>query len=298
MNMSGYRNLFGAAAIMAMALTSCLKDSVQIDRPDGQGQEIRLQTSISALTKAPGLGEDGSGNFSPGDVFSLNVCGEADAMADIDYTVGETVLYWDGLGLPAGGKVSFTGCYPVHEAGDDGQFTFTASGNADLLLAKSVAVDYGSSSAVPLVFSHAMHKLEVEYVSDGSVTEEELDGVGTVLTALSSCVVDMREGKIKDGSGSVPAEYESATGSPVSFLLVPQDKDNVSLKITCGSIVKTFSLPSKTSEGEPLSVLEGGCSLKVRITVSKDGIVMDGVQIEGWKPQGTVDGDITLSGID
>ena len=75
-------------------------------------------------------------------------------------------------------------------------FTFNSDGNTDLLLAKSLAVDFGSSATVPLIFSHALHKLEVEYVSDGSVTEEDLDGVETVLTALSSCVVDMKEGII------------------------------------------------------------------------------------------------------
>lgn len=292
-----YKTLLGTALLAAIALASCSKSSIHGGKPDGDDREIRLRTSISALTKTPDLGQDGSGNFSSGDVFSLGVYGESAAPVYVDYTVGKTVLYWDGLGLTEGGKVSFSGCYPVYKAGDDGLFTFNSDGNTDLLLAKSLAVDFGSSATVPLIFSHALHKLEVEYVSDGSVTEEDLDGVETVLTALSSCVVDMKEGIIKDGSGSASAEYESVTGSSVSFLLVPQDKDNVSLKITCGSIEKTFILPSETSEDEPLSVLEGGCRLKVRISVSRDGIVMDGLQIEGWNPQGTVNGDITLTGI-
>ena len=46
--------------------------------------------------------------------------------------------------------------------------------------------------------------------------------------------------------------------------------------------------------GRPVSMLDGGRCLTVQINVSSDKIELDGVQIEGWGQQGSVDGDIEL----
>ena len=83
-------------------------------------------------------------------------------------------------------------------------------------------------------------------------------------------------------------------GSQVSCFMVPQEKDNVTLEVSLDDMVRTLSIPDYDQDGNPVNMLEGGKCLTVQINLSSDKIELDGVQIEGWGQQGSVDGDIEL----
>lgn len=286
-----------AAAGLLPLLTGCEGTPGNGNGPTGEPTEIRITTSIDALAKAPQLDQNGAGNFAPGDRFALNIAADGFESVLKNYTVGSTELFWEDLGLPdAAGTVNFSGCYPCPETVREGTFTFTAPSTADkdLLLAKAVRTDKGSVKPVKLAFSHALHKLAVRYVSDGSYSDEELAGVVTSLRALSSCTVDLEKGEILEGTQTAEAETDEVSGKEVAFLLVPQPKDGVALNVRFKGIDKTFLLPAATTEGIPLTRLEGGKTLTVELTVAKDGIRIDASQIGGWNSQGNIDGEIII----
>lgn len=144
-----------------------------------------------------------------------------------------------------------------------------------------------------LVFKHALHKLVVKYVSD-DLTDEQLSEISTSVKALSSCGIDLAKGAIQNGTTSGLSEVGTMQGSQVSCFIVPQEKDNVTLEVSLGDMVSTLSVPDNDQDGRPVSMLDGGRCLTVQINVSSDKIELDGVQIEGWGQQGSVDGDIEL----
>ena len=298
MIMKSYKFFLYAAAILPAAI-SC--DRSVLPGGDGGSDEVEvtgkidIRTAVGPIVKAPQLGEDGSGNFIDGDVFSLTVSGDGFEVIR-DYTVGGTELFWSDLGLPENpGTVRFAGCYPAQEAasGDGCRLEVLANGETDLLLAKAVPVEY-QASAVDLKFSHAFHRLAIEYVSDGTYSDSDLSQVATSVNAMSSCTVDLRKGEVESGSAARPARYMEKKGNSVSYMLIPQQKDDVTVEVSFQGMKKTFTLPDTTGDGQALSLLEGGKMLTVQLEISSDGIRMDGVQIVGWESQGTVNGGISF----
>ncbi|MBO8445876.1 MAG: fimbrillin family protein [Bacteroidetes bacterium] len=297
--MKSYKFFLYAAAILPAAV-SC--DRSVLPGGDGGSDEVEvtgkidIRTAVGPIVKSPQLGQDGSGNFVSGDMFRLTVSGEAfDDISEI-YTVGETELFWSDLELPDNsGTVYFSGCYPVQDAVSDGSFRFDmpTDGETDLLLAKAVDVEYPAAT-VDLKFGHAFHKLAVKYVSDGTFSDSDLSQVTTVVNAMSSCTVDLSKGEIEAGSASVQSRYAEKSGDSVAYMLVPQQKDKVTVDVSFQGMKKTFTLPDTTEDGHTLSMLEGGKMLSVRLVISSDGIRMDGVQIIGWESQGTVNGSISF----
>ena len=298
MIMKSYKFFLYAAAILPAAI-SC--DRSVLPGGDGGSDEVEvtgkidIRTAVGPIVKAPQLGEDGSGNFIDGDVFSLTVSGDGFEVIR-DYTVGGTELFWSDMGLPENpGTVRFAGCYPAQEAasGDGCRLEVLANGETDLLLAKAVDVEYPAAT-VDLKFGHAFHRLAVKYVSDGTFSDSDLSQVTTVVNAMSSCTVDLSKGEIEAGSASVQSRYAEKSGDSVAYMLVPQQKDKVTVDVSFQGMKKTFTLPDTTEDGHTLSMLEGGKMLMVQLEISSDGIRMDGVQIVGWESQGTVNGDISF----
>ncbi len=290
-----YSLIIAVVVLFAMMTVSCEKSPVD-KGTDETDRMIDIRTSIEALTKSPALDGNGEGNFSNGDIFTLVVSGSGFPNIDTSYTVGTTDLSWADLNLPEdAGNVYFSGCYPVQGKAVDGILTFVVSTaeKTDLLLAEAVQVGKNSEDAVSLVFKHALHKLVVKYVSD-DLTDEQLSEISTSVKALSSCGIDLAKGAIQNGTASGLSEVGTMQGSQVSCFIVPQEKDNVTLEVSLGDMVRTLSVPDNDQDGRPVSMLDGGRCLTVQINVSSDKIELDGVQIEGWGQQGSVDGDIEL----
>ena len=267
----------------ALALAACDKDDNAGTMPaDGR---IEIVTGVEALTRAPQLDDTGAGNFRTGDTFMLTVSSNGKSVQK-DYTVGSTTLYWQDLGVE-GDKVTFAGCYPNHEGTDDAAFEFDARRalDADLLLAPAVEVPKGAKS-VAMPFRHAMHKLAVKYVADDAYATGALSGISTTLHAHTVCTVDLTKGAV--------AESSAKNGENVSWLVVPQNKDGVKLTVTLDGQSREFTLPERTTEGQPLTTLDGGKTLSITLRVSKNGIILEGTTIGKWEEQGTIDDEIEI----
>ena len=228
-----------------------------------------------------------------GDKIALTVTG-GDKTVRKEYTIGGAALYWEDLGLPSGTtEASFAGCYPAPESAEGSEFTFDLSTAADkdLLLAPAMKVSKSADTKVNLAFKHAMHKLAINYASDGTYTQEQLEAVKTTCTAKSSCEVNMAAATVSKTADKTAA-FEAA-GKAVRFLLVPQTSEEVTLKIEIGGKTGLNEVLKNATQEIP-AALDGGKCLTLNLTFGKDGIVVEGSQIGGWEDQGTVDGDISM----
>lgn len=275
--------------LAAAMLTACGKD----DDTNYDNGRIELRTGIEALTRSPQLDGTGAGNFQAGDVFTLTLS-DGSKSVQKTYTVGSTTLYWQELEV-TGDEVAFAGCYPNYAADGGTTFSFdvTKALDEDLLLAPAVSATRGAGK-VTMPFRHAMHKLVVKYTSDGSYTEERLNGIRTTLNACTVCTVDMLRGAVTDNSAAAPADYEARTGTEAAWLVVPQKVQGVKLSVALDGQSREFTLPETTSEGTPLTALDGGKTLTVMLRITKDGISVEGTDISGWENQGSIEDEIEM----
>ena len=209
------KTIFTAAVLLVLA--GCNDDKEQTKPAPGEGK-ITVTAGIDALTRAPHLNEDGSGYFQDGDKIALTVTGGGKAVRK-EYTIGGAALYWEDLGLPSGTtEASFAGCYPAPESAEGSEFTFDLSTAADkdLLLAPAMKVSKSADTKVNLAFKHAMHKLAINYASDGTYTQEQLEAVKTTCTAKSSCEVNMAAATVSKTADKTAAFKPRARPS-VSF---------------------------------------------------------------------------------
>lgn len=270
-------------------LTACDQDN---DTNYDNGR-IELRTGIEALTRSPQLNGTGAGNFQAGDAFTLTLS-DGSKSVQKTYTVGSTTLYWQELEV-TGDEVTFAGCYPNYAADGGTTFSFdvTKALDDDLLLAPAVSATRGAAK-VTMPFRHAMHKLVVQYTSDGSYTEERLNGIQTRLNACTVCTVDMLRGAVTDNSAAAPADYEARTGTEAAWLVVPQKVQGVKLSVALDGQSREFTLPETASEGKPLTALNGGKTLTVMLRITKDGISVEGTDISGWEDQGSIEDEIEM----
>ena len=274
----------GMVVLLLCAAVACDKNESGAGVPAGK-EEITVVTAIDALTRAPHLNEDGSGYFQDGDKIALTVTGGGKAVRK-EYTIGGAALYWEDLGLPSGTT-----------EGSEFTFDLSTAADKDLLLAPAMKVSKSADTKVNLAFKHAMHKLAINYASDGTYTQEQLEAVKTTCTAKSSCEVNMAAATVSKTADKTAA-FEAA-GKAVRFLLVPQTSEEVTLKIEIGGKTVEHTLAGlnevlKNATQEIPAALDGGKCLTLNLTFGKDGIVVEGSQIGGWEDQGTVDGDISM----
>lgn len=279
-------SLMGAlAAMVGLVSGGCNKTEViPGDKP------IRIQTEIEALTRAPQLDEDGSGQFAANDCFTLFACDESRRSVAFDYTVGATTLRWRDLEMDDARAVNFSACYPKQASLETGRFVFDLekTEEKDLLLAERSGVAPGSDMPVTLKFRHAMHRLAFVFTPDEDF-DLKVDDIETFCTAKSVCTVDLTDNSLTVDD-SETATF-SAHGKTAAFLIVPQHPGDVQLEIRLGSITKRCSLDELVAGQDELS---GGKQLTVRLTVKNGEITFEDFVIEGWGDQGSVDGEIIM----
>lgn len=271
----------------ALVLGACSNSENELQPKDGR---VNVVTNIEG-TRAPQLDNNGSGNFSKGDMFLLSVSNGSQNIKSLEYAVGKTKLYWQDLNIPSGvSNVKFTGCYPKPQGVSANSFVFNASEaeEKDLLLTSATSVSVNSNQAVGLNFKHAMHKIVVSYTNISGVTEESLNEIRTSVHAKYSCRVNLLEGTTtSEGSQSAVTN----TGKSAEFYLPSQAVQGISLDVEYSGVKKTLQLSSLLS-GKGISMLDSGKVLKVNLNIGKNGVSVGNTSIQGWEDQGTIEGTV------
>lgn len=271
-------------AAAALIATGCNKEEA-IPATD---QRIDILTAIEPLTKAPQLGEDGSGEFSTGDVISLMVGNRNGGSFVSEYRIGESELYWSDFGMSFDkGQADFSACYPAQRL-TDGSFEFDleTADDKDLLLALNKGIDSGSAS-VSLRFGHAMHRLTIEFSTDDAWLQPS--AIETTCTAKSTCTVNLADGTV-DNTASRRASF-TGNGSSMTLLIVPQSTSDVVLDVNTGEYSTRVTLDELTDD---FDMLESGKQSRFRLNIRNGKIEIGDATIEGWGDQGTVDGEIIM----
>lgn len=288
------RKHYASMALAMLLLSGCENNEVPGGTPtENTDKKISLSTSIIAqektVARSPELDSNGSGNFSDGDVFALQISSQAASeCVNFDYTVASTQLYWKEVSFSAPtSKVNFAACYPKQQV-QNGKFTFdlATSADKDLLLAYTSGVNMESETPVAMTFKHAMHRLVVNFTAAEGV---DITGITTKCTAKSSCEVNLFDGTLNNTAAQ--QSVFTAEGEHVSFTLVPQRLSDVTLEVSFGGFTKTFELDQLVTDTEEL---QGGKQLSIDLTVKNGYIELGNVTIEGWGNQGTIEGSIIL----
>lgn len=288
------RKHYASMALAVLLLSGCGNNEVPGGTPtENTDKKISLSTSIIAqektVARSPELDSNGSGNFSDGDVFALQISSQAASeCVNFDYTVASTQLYWKEVSFSAPtSKVNFVACYPKQQV-QNGKFTFdlATAADKDLLLAYTSGVNMESETPVAMTFKHAMHRLVVNFTAAEGV---DITGITTKCIAKSSCEVNLFDGTLNNTAAQ--QSVFTAEGEHVSFTLVPQRLSDVTLEVSFGGFTKTFELDQLVTDTEEL---QGGKQLSIDLTVKNGYIELGNVTIEGWGNQGTIEGSIIL----
>lgn len=281
--------------VVGILIAACSSDKNQ---PDISGADtvIKINASVSPLTRVPHINSDGSGNFIEGDAMSVFISGNSFKTINADYIFGSDFTTWNDLGLPIGTQaVVFSSCYPKQEITDNGTFEFNVytAEYKDLLLSKSQTVEVGTSKPVVLSFSHAMHQLSLKFVSDGSYSAEDIQKLSVTCQAKTTCIVDAVSGVIK-GTTDQMANYQ-AQGNEVLFYLVPQPTEGVKLTFTIDKYTKEYFLKDLFDKlGNSQTELTTGKRCNLTLKVGKDSITLEGGSISVWEDQVTVEGNVVI----
>ena len=260
--------------------------------------EFQIANAIGPATKKPQLSENGGGQFASGDTVML-FFQAADQMGhrDYPYVFGKR-HYWMDWGLPEGiGKFQLAGCYPPIVTNEPENFAWNVNerkGWSDLLLASEVEVNMGSSEEIPLAFSHALHKLVVELIPDGtSITQNLLsDAVINCRHVLPVAKVNLLTGRVLGAEGD-PAEL-SAIGSKGMFIIPAQPVGDIEIGINVDGRNFIYKLFDSQVDGRPLTQLLANQALVIKIKVSKGAFVIAGESISGWGVQGEINDSIII----
>lgn len=281
------------AAIAAITTISCQKSNEETP-PVDTNKKIELRPTIvngkniSNTTKAPQLNEDGSGNFTNGDVITLHVKSESGETTLVKYGVGVTNLYWKDINLaPNDNMVNFSACYPEQTI-IDGKFSFDleTAANKDLLWAHRKSISTATETAIDMPFRHVMHRLVIKFTTQSNI---DVDQIQTICTAKSTCEIDLAAESL-DCHASKKANF-SAKGNTAVFTIIPQQTSDVSLLVTVGQMHKEFTLDTLVTKFDNL---ESGMQLTVNLTIKDGSIVFEESTITPWEDQGTIEGEIIL----
>ena len=275
-------------------LTACSNgNSLTADYGD---EEFKIISMIAPLSRTPQLDENGTGKFTDGDqnslfFFSVN----RDPISTYLYTYGLS-SYWSDLGLSQEIlEISLTGCYPpvFNQRTDVLQWDVSIdNAQKDFLLSAPITVRRGLTTAIPLVFTHALHKICVELVIDKtSVTDEmEKDVVITCRNVFPVANISLKEGVVTNASGSKTSF--AIASKKATFIIPPQAVGDIEIDVHINNKNFTYRLIEKLIDGKPLRYLLGEHMLILKIAVSNESFSIVGQEINGWESQGEINDSI------
>ncbi|MEJ8763911.1 fimbrillin family protein [Phocaeicola sp. HCN-40430] len=287
------KNLLFTLVALVFSTVSCKNESP--DNPTNDNT-INIVASIAPLSRAPQLGNDGSGSFTKGDMMSLFITKENDQKLSVDYSYGVDNTSWGELGLTEETKkISLSAVYPQQKKHQEGIFEFNTltADEKDLLLADPQELISGSDHTVYLTFRHAMHKINFKFTCGNGVTEDDIQSLSFVLNAKTSCMIDAAEAVIKELK-SDKGDYES-TGDKATFYLVPQPTSDITLNITVGGKSEQIALDKLLQQLDtPHAELKGGQCTSLTLKINSNSITIESGTIGGWVNQDTIDGEVTI----
>lgn len=248
---------------------------------------INIVSSVSSelIVRNPSLDENGKGNFSNGDVFSLIISNPEKEYILNDFIVGKSDLKWKEVNISSSnGKVDFSACYPMQNI-TNGKFTFDMSTatEKDLLLAQTKGITLNSKEPVYLNFEHAMHKLVISYSTDKDMN------ITTECTALSTCEIDVIENSLSIKGNSKHTSMQA--GKEISFLLVPQNTSDITLNISYGEKSKSYKLNELITD---YNMLERGKRYTLYLNIKNGDINIEDSTIGSWGDQGSANDNIIM----
>ena len=293
---------FNIALPALLALAACSDDD-GLTSGNGQG-EVRITTHISgAQTRAPQLGNDGSGNFGQGDTLNLAVYGEgATPYTTTYYANTNSTLYWEDI-IKATGQSSaytFVGWYNGNEPAKlltDASFDVAAAKDKDLLLATPTEVNEGDP--VNMIFRHAMHKLVVNLSYGEGFDNVDKSAITVKPVGMNAAAtIDVKAGTVTVGEASATkGDYDAKTlsNNSCSFILAPQKlqpgAEWLQIQVTEGQTI-SFHVPEQivdgnTSTAVSLTQLNSGETLTLNLTIKRTNIKdiaieLTGCTISGW----------------
>ena len=280
--------------LSAIVLAACSNEEM----PGASKSELNVISSIAPMKRAPQLDESGAGSFKTGDKNTLFFqSAEGSHLLTFDYTYGEK-YYWMDLELPKETETcKISACYPAVTTGTPATFAWDVikeKSNSDFLFATPILAQTNSSSPVRLTFSHAMHKLAVELIADGtSVSAEELAVAELSCNNFKPTAnLNLLEGKAVSASGSL-AKLD-AKGAKSSFIIPAQPTGTMEIAVKLGDRTATYKLSSCQVKGQPLTELLSGQSFTLKIRVSKNSFTIVGQDISGWGNQGEFEDSIII----
>ncbi len=288
MKIKYYILLLAMAILVTVGCNNDDKPSLNPNKKIEFKTSIATETAITSIMKSPQLDQNGKGNFTNGDTFSLQISAQSGEVTVLRYTIEETDLYWKDININSEDKaVDFAACYPEQKL-IDGKFSFNieTAPYKDLLWAHEKKVPVLTISPVNLTFKHVMHRLIINFTKESDINPELIT---TICTAKSMCEVDLIKGTLNDISSAKASLSE--VGPQAVFQIIPQKTSDVFIEVKAEQLERKFNLTEAIKEYDNL---ESGMSLTVNITLKDGKILFEGNSIAGWEDQGSVEGEIIM----
>ena len=300
---------FGAAAL---TLTACNNDDDVLNGGSQPGV-VNIVTSINGPQTRVVMNDDGSGSFEDTkDKLKLAVYGSGNANYQVDYTVGTTVLYWEGVEAGVGtGPYTFGGWFTKTDLPATlTSFNAATASDPDLLLA-APATNVSKGETVNLNFKHAMHKLVVKVTYEGDFTGVNTDDVSIKPVGMNaSAAINVQTGIVTPGEATdTDGDYaaQTLTSNSCSFILAPQ-------KLTTGAEWLQFSIPdvatlvykvpanyqNASGTSTDLTELSSGQILTLNMKIKRDAatqkteVELATGEISAWGTQGSINDVLTI----
>lgn len=280
--------------LAALVLTACSNEEV----PGTSKSELNIISTINPVKRSPQLDENGAGHFNNGDKNTLFFqSNENQHLLTFSYTYGEK-YYWMDLELPKDTKdCKISACYPAVTTATPATFAWDVvkeKSNSDLLVAAPATAKTDSSNPVRLTFTHALHKLAVELIADGtSITQDQLAQAELSCSNFMPVAnVNLLEGKAVSASGSL-AKLD-ATGAKSNFIVPAQAVGTMEINLKLGDRTASYKLSSCQVRNQPLAELLSGQSFTLKIRISKNSFTIVGQDISGWGNQGEFEDSIII----
>lgn len=267
------------------------------DTPSEAAKYITVNTSIGQMTRVA-TDDDGSQRFVSGDEISIYAwLGTATEQSQM--VVNGVTNRYDGTTWTASPQMLwadqqsdhyFLGIHPVRTVSSFTvePFTFTATGDNDLLVARKPDAVTAKDNPVSLVFNHVMAKLVVNLNFRNQFSADELAKVFVKAKVKTEATVNFLNETVTPADDATQKNWSmNATTAAKDYaqsfqtIVVPQS-DFREITVTIGSSDYTY-----THSGE--IKLESGKYTTVNLTVGRDRIELGSVTIKDWEKGEVID---------